>query len=54
MCLVFRVSCLVFVYDIFGFIFGCSITKHQTPNTKHSRKKIDFLTFYETFNIDFF
>jgi hypothetical protein len=28
----------------------CQLNK--IPNTKHSRKKIAFLTFYETINID--
>jgi len=28
----------------------CQLNK--TPNTKHSRKKIAFLAFYETINID--
>jgi NADP-reducing hydrogenase subunit HndB len=38
-------------YEIYGPISACSVTKQETPNTKHTRKKAAFLTFYEIINI---
>ena len=44
------VSCLVFVMKYMPLYRHVRIlsTKHQTLNTKHTRKMYAFLTFYET------
>jgi 2-succinyl-5-enolpyruvyl-6-hydroxy-3-cyclohexene-1-carboxylate synthase len=39
-------------YEMDDAISACSNTKHETPNTKHTRKKAAFLTFSESFNIN--
>jgi len=50
---VFGVSCLVFgmKYMMLYWYVRTLNTKHQTPNTKHTRKKFAFLTFYEIIKI---
>ena len=38
---------------IFSARSGCYLTKHKILNTKHSRKKIAYLTYYEITKIIF-
>jgi hypothetical protein len=43
--------CLVFGMIYYHEISVRQNTKYQIPNTKHTRKKFAFLTFYECINI---
>jgi len=38
------------LFEIYAAIPDSWIAKHYTPNTKHLRKKVAFLTSYETIN----